>query len=391
MKIIYLHRTQGVGVEGVHIRGMIDSAREAGHEVLVVGPEGTDPYAPPKPSGGSPSLASRFAKHAPELVFELAEMAYDRRLAKRLAAIAEEFKPDMIYERYAFFARSGSDLARRLKIPHVIEVNYTCDDPLVRKRSPLLLGAARRQEREIFGRAACLASVSSRLVERLRDRNVPANRIAMTPNGVSQDWWHGVAEVAPVELPAGFKDLPVTGFVGGFWPWHGVDRLVRAAVASREAGKPTALLLVGDGPERERIEGMIDEYGLRDMALLPGSVPHEQLAPWIAAMDICVMPHSNDYGSPMKVFEYMGMGKAVLAPDLPPLRDVIDHGRNGLLFPDDPDGKGDGLAHSLIECVSEAEARVSMGRVARERVGEEFLWECNWSRINRVTDQALAA
>jgi glycosyltransferase involved in cell wall biosynthesis len=387
MKILYLHRTQGVGVEGVHIRGMVDAARDAGHEVFIVGPEGTDPYAPPRPAS-KPSLASRFARHAPELVFEFAEMAYDKRLAVRLAEVVEGFKPDLIYERYAFFARAGSDLAYRLGVPHVIEVNYTCDDQLVRRRSKLLLGAAQRMEREIFGRAACLSPVSSRLVERLYERKVAEQRIAMTPNAVAGQWWHSAGEVEPVALPEAFPShLPVTGFVGGFWPWHGVDRLVHAAARSRDAGQPTALLLVGDGPERENIEQLLDKLALRDLACLPGSVPHDQLAGWIAAMDICVMPHSNDYGSPMKVFEYMGLGKAVLAPDLPPLRDVIEHGTNGLLF----DDSAEGLSDALQACVGDAEQRAMMGRVARERVGQLHLWEHNWARINSVLKTARAA
>jgi len=392
MKILYLHRTQAVGVEAVHIRGMVDAARAAGHEVLVVGPEGTDPYAPPKAAAaGSPGLAARFAKHAPELVFELAEMVYDRRSAKRLAEAVTNFAPDMIYERYAFFARAGSDLARTLKIPHVIEINYTCDDPLVRKRSALLMGAARRLERQIFGRAACLASVSSRLNQRLAERDVPNRRIALTPNAVSRDWWEQAAEVAPEPLPEHVKGHPVTGFVGGFWPWHGVDRLVRAAAASRARGLPTALLLVGDGPERPRIEALVDELDLRELTWLPGSIPHEQLPHWIAAMDICVMPHSNDYGSPMKVFEYMAMGKAVLAPKLPPLTDVIEHGVDGLLFPDSEDGQGTLLANALVLALNDADARRVMGKSARTRVGREHIWEMNWSRIHAVIDLALAA
>jgi glycosyltransferase involved in cell wall biosynthesis len=302
-----------------------------------------------------------------------------------LAAKIREFKPDLIYERYAFFASAGSDLAFDLGIPHIIEINYTCDDPLVRKRSRLLISLAQRVERKIFGRGAVLAPVSSRLTERVLARGVDPGKIVMTPNAVDRSWLERVASVTPRELPPGMRGLPVTGFVGGFWPWHGVDRLVATAGRCREQGLPTALLLVGEGPERERIGQMVKELGLEETTLMPGNIAHEKLAPWIAAMDICVMPHSNDYGSPMKVFEYMGMGRAVLAPNLPPLVDVIDSGVGGLLFKTDVVGGKPEVAESLEDGLSQllrdGSLRQKMGAVALERVTREFTWQNNWDRL----------
>ncbi|MCP4545699.1 MAG: glycosyltransferase family 4 protein [bacterium] len=382
MKILYLHRTQAKSVERVHIRGIVDAMRDAGHEVLVVGPPGIDPYAPVQESTVS-SIVSLFAKSAPEVLFEFAEMAYDRRLIGRLATAVAEFKPDLIYERYAFFGAAGSNLALRLGVPHVIEVNYTCDDPLVRRRSRLLMASARRLERKIFGRAAVLASVSSRLSERLLDRGVAPKRIVLTPNAVSRTWLSQAADIIPAEMPATFGDVPVTGFVGGFWPWHGLDRLVAAAARARNSGCPTALLLVGDGPERDRIMAMIKDEGLEDLACLPGNIEHAGLPAWIAAMDICVMPHSNDYGSPMKVFEYMSLTKPVLAPKLPPLEDVIEDNVSGRLFGNYSTAAegSDTLGDVLIELLRDEESRSRMARNAVVRMWREFTWQANLNRI----------
>ncbi len=387
MRILYLHRTQGRGVEGVHIRGMVDAMRGGGHTVEVVGPSGSDPYAPSDDSSDGSGFTARFARHAPEVLFELAEMAYDRRLLRRLLEITERYSPDLIYERYAFFAGAGSCLASRLGVPHILEVNYTCDDPLVRRRSGLLKPSARRLETAIFGDAAVLAPVSSRLGERMLDRGADPDKIVMTPNAVARDWWERAGALKPIALPEEFAGQRVIGFVGGFYPWHGLDRLVDATVDCRAKGLPASLLLVGDGPERERIENRIAEAGLSKLALLPGEQNHDDLAAWIAAMDICVMPHSNDYGSPMKVFEYMALGKAVLAPALPPLQDVIDTGVNGLLFGTETSGPVPTLAQALADLLgADAERLAAMGSAARESVGQKHTWGENLRRVLELAE-----
>jgi glycosyltransferase involved in cell wall biosynthesis len=387
VRILYLHRTQGQGVEGVHIRGITDAMRQAGHRVELVGPPGSDPYSPPPERDNSPGLSARFARHAPELLFELAEMAYDRRLYHRLVEIAERFEPDLIYERYAFFGGSGSCLATRLGIPHLLEINYTCDDPLVRRRSSMLKPAARRLETAIFRRARVLAPVSSLLAQRARDRGVNPDRIVITPNAVARDWWKAAATIRPAKLPEAFHGKLVMGFVGGFYPWHGLDRLVDAFVHCRDRGLRAALLLVGDGPERSRIEQKIAVAGLGDLTLLPGEIPHTELTPWLAAMDICVMPHSNDYGSPMKVFEYMALGKAVLAPDLPPLRDVINSGENGLLFGVNAGGGVPNLRSALANLLgADPERLAAMGAAARDAAGAKHTWGENLRRMLALAD-----
>jgi len=197
--------------------------------------------------------------------------------------------------------------------------------------------------------------------------------------------------VEPVILPEAFADEPVVGFVGGFYPWHGLDRLVEAFRRCREAGLPGNLMLVGDGPERPRIEAQLEECGLRERALFAGPVDHASLPSWIAAMAVCVMPHSNDYGSPMKIFEYMGMGRAVLAPDLPPLRDVIDDGANGRLFA--PDNDSDAVAplqQGLAELLGDDSLRTRLAEAGRLRVGESHTWQENWRRIEAALRDAGA-
>ncbi len=391
MRILYLHRTQGQGVEGVHIRGMVDAMREAGHEVVIQGPPGTAPYGP-SPEPVTRGLSARFARYAPELLFELAEMAYDRRLKMRLTALGGTFSPDLLYERFAFNARAGVDFARRRGIPAILEINYTSGDPLVRKRSGLLAPISRRSETRNFLGATLLATVSSQVMEQALKRGAPRDHVVLTPNAVSRDWWERAETIEAMTLPPSFGDEPVVGFVGGFYPWHGVDRLVKAFRRCREAGLAGSMVLVGDGPERPRIEAQLASSGLNKCVLLAGEVEHGALPAWIAAMDICVMPHSNDYGSPMKIFEYMGMGRAVLAPDLPPLRDVIADGVNGRLFASikHPDPVAP-LQEGLAELMADSALRSSLATAGRVTVGKHHTWRENWRRIEEALGRAKAS
>ena len=91
-------------------------------------------------------------------------------------------------------------------------------------------------------------------------------------------------------------------------------------------------MLVGDGPIRKMIEEMIKEENIEDKVIFTGNVKHDNVPKFIAAMDICVIPQSNEYRSPVKLFEYMAMSKPVIAPRLEPIELVVEHEKSGILF-----------------------------------------------------------
>ena len=132
LKILYHHRTQGRGAEGLHISRIVESFREMGHEVVVVSPPGVDPLMPKaEPSGargassGSrlPSLWRWVARNLPGFMFEIAEIIYNIPTYVRLRRILAIGKFDLVYERYAFFLLAGMLLARRFDVPFVLEAN----------------------------------------------------------------------------------------------------------------------------------------------------------------------------------------------------------------------------------------------------------------------------
>jgi glycosyltransferase involved in cell wall biosynthesis len=112
--------------------------------------------------------------------------------------------------------------------------------------------------------------------------------------------------------------------------------------------------------------------------LLPGRVAHDEIASWIACMDYAVLPDSNQYGSPMKLFEQMAMGVAVVAPDYAPVAEVIDDGRTGWLF---PRRQTDACVQRVLDLATQTEERRRVGAAARDYIARERQWRNNAEQL----------
>ena len=137
-------------------------------------------------------------------------------------------------------------------------------------------------------------------------------------------------------------------------------------------------LLIGDGPTYNQVRETIEKQGLEKKILLTGQVAHAEIQNHIALFDIAVMPDSNNYGSPMKILEYMAMEKPVIAPRLGPLEDIIIDGNNGLLFtPRDVNQ----LSLKISELLKDDQRRSILGKNARQTIVDRHNWYCNAEKI----------
>ena len=137
-------------------------------------------------------------------------------------------------------------------------------------------------------------------------------------------------------------------------------------------------MLVGNGPLYNEISESVKKSNLTDRVLLVGRISHRDIPEYVSLFDVAVMPHSNDYGSPMKILEYMAMGKAVIAPRLGPLEDIIKDGINGLLF--EPKDNED-FQKKLVQVLSDERFQKSLGFAARQAIIDKFNWDSNASKI----------
>jgi glycosyltransferase involved in cell wall biosynthesis len=382
---LYHHRTQGRDVEAVHIRGFCRGLEELGYAVEIVSPPGvhTDPNAvqsSPTLDGAKTSPLGWLARRAPQAFFEVMEIGYNLIAIPRLWKRCRELQPELICERYALYNASGVIVSRLTGIPIVLEVNDTAHVDRTRQGKSLAMpGLASWFERHIFQSASGLATVSGYLREQVVASGVPSERVRVTPNAVEADRFDpDRVSGAAVRARCGLEGTTVIGFAGSFAKWHGPDLLVRAFEVLARDYPELRLLLVGDGARRGVTEALVDELKIRDRVVFTGRIPHAEIPEHIAAMDIGVMPSSNVFGSPMKVFEYMAMGVPPVAPRYVPLEEAVRDGECGLLFtPEDLES----LTQCMRTLVAAPQVRQRFGAEARRKVMTQHQWVHNAAAV----------
>lgn len=368
MRILYHHRTLGDGAEGIHVAEMIKAFRKLGHEVKVVSLIGEQTNVATKKQG----KWTKIKKMLPGFLFELGEMAYNLHGYRSLSRAVQAFHPDFIYDRYVSYNYSAIGVARTYGIPVMLEVNspysyqkQTFDEKLMFK------DLARTFERKISQNASKVITVSTPLKKFLISIGVPESQIVVMPNGADPDVFDLSIDASEIRKQIGGEGKIVVGFTGILRPWHGLELLVQAFEAIVREHKQVHLLIVGDGPIRAEIEEDVEKRGLSDKVTVTGRQSHSLVSQYVAVMDIAVSPRATFYASPMKILEYMAMGKAIIAPDMENIRDLLKHQEDGFLFQDEDVSE---LTRGLQTLIEQKEFRVMLGKNARKKIETERTW-----------------
>jgi glycosyltransferase involved in cell wall biosynthesis len=378
MRILYHHRTRGRQVEGVHIRGIVHALRGLGHDVSIMSFPGADPeHESTIHANSKRSWLARAITRLPGVLFECFELGYNAVTLFRASVAIRRQKPQLIYERYSLFLFATVWLARRHRIPLVLEIN---DSALVERVRPLRLKSlARRIEGWCLRHCTGLVFISSYFRDEAQAAYGQIAPSVISPNAVDLARFDPSRfDVAKLRAERGLVGRIVCGHIGVFAHWHGVDGFVEA-IAARLAEVPQlALVFVGDGVTLPAVRALVAERGLSDRVLLPGRVAHDDIASWIACMDYAVLPNSNHYGSPMKLFELMGMGVAVVAPDYAPVAEVIGDGDTGWLF---PRGETAACVQRVLDLAMQEDERRRVGAAARRYIERERQWRNNAEQL----------
>lgn len=378
MKILYHHRTRGRNVEGVHIRGIVHALRGMGHEVEVLSFPGADPEsAEPGGQHGARSRLASMVTRLPGVVFEIFELLYNMVTLLRMHFALRRLRPDFVYERYSLFLCASIWLTRRRRIPIILEIN---DSALVpRVRSLYMQALARRIEAWCMRSCTGLVFISNYFKQLAQESHGAIAASVVSPNAADASHFDpSHFERERLRAERGLDARVVCGYVGGFAAWHGVAAFVER-IASRLAQAPKlCLLLVGDGRDLAPVRELVRTRGLDAQVRLPGRVSHAEIASWIACMDYALLPNSNEYGSPMKLFEFMAMQVAVVAPDYDPVREVIADGETGWLF---AHGQLDACVDRVLALADNVDEQQRVGRAARAYIVRERQWRNNASQL----------
>ena len=377
LKILYHHRTQGEEPESIHILAIVNALREMGHDVKIVGPSGKDMRG----VGANARLLAGVKARLPRVLFEIAQLLYNAVAYRQLVKVIRAYRPDLIYERYALYDVSGVIAAKCLRVPLVLEINTPYAYAWGKYYKLYFPWLARRIEKWTFaaaGRAVTVTQAQKAFLQTCH--GVEPARVAVCHNAIDP------ADFVP-RADESTKSVVIVGFVGTMNRWQGIPifRDVIPAVLRDHAN--ARFLLVGGGECQAELAAFIDAQGLVDNVEFAGRVAHAQVPALIDRMDICVLPDSNHYGSPMKVFEYMAMAKAIVAPRVQPVTEVIDAGVTGLII--EP-GDAAGMIRAIDRLIDDAELRQALGRSARQYVTTHHTWRHNAETILRLYGELVS-
>jgi glycosyltransferase involved in cell wall biosynthesis len=410
MRILYLCSDHGVPVlgakgAGVHVRELVAAFRRAGHAVVLAAPtltkspweepaevEATLLHVPPSPKVEACVLALRTFTDtlgvAGSLPGELRAMLAQDDLLARLTRHFENAPPDFVYERASLYGTAGAELARDLDLPRVVELNAPLAQEQSNHRGAGVAELARKAERWTLLGADAIVTVSRPLRDHVVSLGVSPERVHVLPNGVDTALFRTGPPDESTRTRWGLGPGPLLGFVGGLRPWHGTDALPGLLQELAASHPDLQLVIGGDGPLRSELELEFDRRGLGSRVVFTGWLPHEQMPGLIRQFDVALAPDHLSYASPLKLFEYMACGRAVVAPALGQIEEVVRDGETGLLY---AHGDPAGLLSACERLLADRALRERLGRAAAEQLDGRYSWDGNAARVAELGALALRA
>lgn len=317
-------------------------------------------------------------------------------LRRRLQFLREAFKIQrshrhaVVYTRDLGLAASFLSLPRRYRPRLVYESHGIA--PIVSAETPELLGDGRtppspaklkrldRRERLVWRRANAYVTLTRALADDLTARYGPRPAVFVVPDGA-----RAIETAAP---EASVPGAPIAAYAGHLYPWKGVDVFVRAlALAPNVRG-----LIVGGHPgenDRPRIDGLARDTGVADRLEITGLLAPTAVAARLSNASMLVLPNtpsaiSTRFTSPLKMFEYLQVGRPIVASDLPAFREVLTAETTVFVPPGDPAA----LAAALERLAADPGKRAALGQAARA-LAPEYTWERRAERLDAVFDAAM--
>ena len=370
MKILYHHRTRSKDGQYVHIEEMIRALRQLGHEVIVVAP----PSAETEDFGSDAGMVAWLKRSIPKWMYELMELAYSLVAYRRLVRAVREHQPDCLYERYNLFLPAGIWLKRKFGLPMLLEVNAPIFEERTRYDGLALKGLARWSQAYAWKAADYVLPVTQVLGDIVASYGVPRERIVVIPNGINASQFSEAPESRAAKAALGLEGNIVLGFTGFVRDWHGLDKVI-TMIADDPPESSRHLLVVGDGPARPALEAQARALNIQHRVSFTGVIGRDEVARYVAAFDIALQPAVVEYASPLKLFEYLALGKAIIGPAQPNLMEILTDGQNAVLF--DPKA-ADGMAAAIGKLSADVALRERMGENARKTINDKRLtWREN--------------
>jgi glycosyltransferase involved in cell wall biosynthesis len=306
------------------------------------------------------------------------------------ARLTERVKPSVLHAASNYVnAVTALAVGQKYGLPVVYEVRGFWEDTWLSRHprgAELAKSELYQRNRDLETRCMLAADLVVTLGEAMRDeiaaRGVPAEKILIVPNAVSQEFLEPLPDPGALRQELGIApDEHVVGVVSTLVPHEGIGTLLEATRLLRERGMKVRALIVGDGPERPALQRQAADLGLGEAAIFTGRVPSANVRDFHALLDVFVVPRTPDrvcqLVTPLKPVEAMASGLCVVTSDVKALAEIIKPDVTGALtIPQDPVA----LADTLEPLVCSPDVRRKLGDNAREWVARDRTWARNAAR-----------
>lgn len=355
-----------------HTEGVVNALTKQGYEVDIITPYPI-PYLKSyhsmrvcSPDGWTTGIS------------ELEEMEYNRQLLDSLEK--GDKKPDLVYQRYGRNSYAGLLYARHIGVPFVLE--YNGSEIWMSKNwvHPLRYESVTNEiERCVLAHADLVVGNAEAFRSELVSKGVEEKRILIVPNGVDPERFTPSISGKSVRESIGIgEEEIVVSFVGSFGPWHGAETLAMTIPIVTTKNKRIKYLFIGSGARLENVKKIVFESGAADKVIFTGFVDRKIMPEYLAAGDILISPQVPNpdgtpfFGSPTKLFEYMSMGKAIVASDLDQIGALLTHKEDAILV---PPGDANKLAEAILLLAEDSNLRDSLGNQARRVAMNKYSWD----------------
>lgn len=387
MKIAYFHyhydlagQTQGAAVQ---ISNLARELRALGHEVAVcawaAGPAGESKV----PRRIKEITWLRRYGHFPRLVLR------NLRLLRQELAFLRQFRPAVLLAVTSYGNLSAIWSARCLKLPLVLfaeaplAYEYSLFEPQYYPYTPI----GRFLEHTALRAADRVVCISEILKAYFLAGGGPATKFVVCPNGVDPEVFQPQPPDPGLRSHFGLEGKTILGFVGSFAFFADQEACGRLVQEVCREYPEVITLWIGGGPTAVRWQQRLAALGLSSRARFVGRLPHAEVPRYLSLIDIGLCFYRHDYlfyGSSMKLLEYMAAGKAVVAPALGQIKELVHDGCNGFLYA--PDNWPEAAA-KLARLFRHPDYRSQLGARARETVLAGWTWAHQARRIAQILEE----
>lgn len=304
-------------------------------------------------------------------------------------------KYDLCHEHQGEFSVAAALSSARLNIPYVVTVSsppFLERNLFQKSYRGLQAWMTAREAQLVYSLADKIICVSTSSKHQLvEDWQVDPEKIVVMPNGVDIELFGQKFESKSIRAKHGLDSDSIIGFIGGFQKWHGIDLLLKSFTQVLSVKPDARLLLIGDGPARPDIEEWIADLHLTSQVTITGYIPQNRVPELLAAIDIAVIPYPRFpkelWFSPLKMYEYMAAGKAIVASKNGQIADVLQDGETGLLF--EPGNIAE-MTRAIIRLLEDDTLRSQLGINAFNQARIHHSWEQYIARLEGIYSHVVS-